>query len=911
MAEFSFTYRAFISYAHADHEWGVWLHRALERYRVPKRLVGAQNLRRLGRMFRDEEELGAAHELGPKIEAALKASDALIVVCSPRSAKSKWVNQEIEAFKRLGREHRVFALIVDGTPHGAPDVQGNATECFPPGLKVTATGGPAEPLAVDVRKFGREDAALRLIAGMLDVGYDDLRQREVRRRRAELRRAQALFASGLVLVAAALTGGWFAASNYVDASERTSRLFAREANTLFDEGDYAKAMLVALYGDPAAKAGWVEALMRPSGFDAARNALARGLTHNRLGGTFHGHEGYVSSIALLPDGQRFLTGSGDGSVKLWRLGEQAALATFEGHEGNIFSVTLHPDGERFLTLSEDRKPKLWRIGEEQPVAMPTLAAAYSAAFHPDGERFLTGLAEGDVLLWRLGSDFPLATFAGHTSVPYAIVFHPDGERFLTASNDGSAKLWRIGEEAPLASFDASHGPVHSIALHRDGEQFITGAADGTATLWRIGTEQSLATFAGHAGAVDVAFHPDGERLLTASENGAAMLWRLSDRKLLNTFAGHEGEVFAVSLHPDGELFFTGGRDGTKAWRIAGDKPSATFTGHVEDVTAIAVNRDGERFLTGSSDETMKLWRVGEEAPLETYPGRPTSLAFSPNGEEFVAGSFQAATLWRLGTDKPSQIFQQGNFYVNAVAFHADGERFLAGDEDGVVNLWRIGEQTPLSSLKAHEAEILSLSWQPGGELFITGGGEGTAKLWRIGEAEPLASFDAQTDGAIREVRSVAFHPDGQRFLTGSLESRVKLWSIVSDKPLAVFPADSRGIPFVVFNSRGDLFLTVVDGGMKLWRIGEERPLATFEQTGSAAVFLPDGGRFLSDGSDGAAQLWAVPRVLFAPASEQVIEACDMLERIGVTQLTEADYARFPILDRNAPHPCAKIWATTR
>src|SRR5262249_53421589 len=159
-------------------------------------------LRRLGKMFRDEEELAAAAELGPKIEQALKSSDVLIVICSPNSAKSKWVNQEIAAFKKLGREDRVFALIVDGAPHGSPE-----TECFPEALKHTLAGDLAEPLAVDVRKFGRADAALRLIAGMLDIGYDDLHQREVRRRRAELFRAQALFVSGLVLTVAALAGG--------------------------------------------------------------------------------------------------------------------------------------------------------------------------------------------------------------------------------------------------------------------------------------------------------------------------------------------------------------------------------------------------------------------------------------------------------------------------------------------------------------------------------------------------------------------------------------------------------------------------------------------------------------------------------------------------------------------------------
>lgn len=118
MATDDFAYRAFISYSHVDREWATWLHRALENYRLPKDMARAHGTRRLGKCFRDEEELGAAAELGPKIEAALKSSEAMIVICSPRSAQSQWVNREITEFKKHGREHRVFALVVDQGPDG-------------------------------------------------------------------------------------------------------------------------------------------------------------------------------------------------------------------------------------------------------------------------------------------------------------------------------------------------------------------------------------------------------------------------------------------------------------------------------------------------------------------------------------------------------------------------------------------------------------------------------------------------------------------------------------------------------------------------------------------------------------------------------------------------------------------------
>ena len=83
-------YAAFLSYSHADARWAQWLLRKLEAYRVPKRLVGTMGAHgrigpRLGKMFRDRDELPTAGHLGDTIRAALADSEALIVICSPPS----------------------------------------------------------------------------------------------------------------------------------------------------------------------------------------------------------------------------------------------------------------------------------------------------------------------------------------------------------------------------------------------------------------------------------------------------------------------------------------------------------------------------------------------------------------------------------------------------------------------------------------------------------------------------------------------------------------------------------------------------------------------------------------------------------------------------------------------------------
>lgn len=187
-------YRAFISYSHADARWAAWLHRSLEGYRLPSRLRGGTGAHgplpeRLTPIFRDRDDLSSAGELGPQIQAALEASEALVVVCSPNSARSPFVQAEILAYKRLGRGNRIYAFIIDGEPNA-----GDARECFAPALRheLDADGNlgqaAANPIAADARagKDGKALARLKVLAGLFGLPLDTLRQREAHRRHVRM-----------------------------------------------------------------------------------------------------------------------------------------------------------------------------------------------------------------------------------------------------------------------------------------------------------------------------------------------------------------------------------------------------------------------------------------------------------------------------------------------------------------------------------------------------------------------------------------------------------------------------------------------------------------------------------------------------------------------------------------------------
>jgi eukaryotic-like serine/threonine-protein kinase len=210
-----YKYFAFISYSHADEKWSRWLHGALETYRAPKRLVGRITAHgpvpgRLTPVFRDRDELTGAADLSSTVTAALEASRHLIVICSPSAARSRWVDEEVRAFKRMGRSNRILTLVVDGEPNASTRPGQESQDCFAPSLRFELdpddglSTRAVEPIAADLRpgKDGRSNAKLKLIGGLLGVGFDELKQREHRRQQRRLLLITATSLAGVLITGA-------------------------------------------------------------------------------------------------------------------------------------------------------------------------------------------------------------------------------------------------------------------------------------------------------------------------------------------------------------------------------------------------------------------------------------------------------------------------------------------------------------------------------------------------------------------------------------------------------------------------------------------------------------------------------------------------------------------------------------
>lgn len=182
---------AFISYNHRDVRWAKWLRRKLEWYRLPSEIHNEfEDSRYIRPVFRDRDEL-ASGVLGDELRQRLEASKYLIVICSPNSAQSAWVSDEVQAFIDMGRLKYIIPFIVDGEPQQYADAETLkhplSGECFPYALRAWNMVHPKESLlGVAVTDDGDNDkqkAFIRVVSHLLGVSFDALWQRHKREAR--------------------------------------------------------------------------------------------------------------------------------------------------------------------------------------------------------------------------------------------------------------------------------------------------------------------------------------------------------------------------------------------------------------------------------------------------------------------------------------------------------------------------------------------------------------------------------------------------------------------------------------------------------------------------------------------------------------------------------------------------------
>jgi WD40 repeat protein len=703
-----YAYKAFISYNHKDARWAEWLEQQIEAFRIPVDLVGAWAQSgpvpaSLAPIFRDRTSLAAGSALDNGLRSTLDQSSALIVICSPDSAKSTYVNDEVAYFKQTGKGARIFPIIVDGEPNS-----GGRKECFVPALRyevdpVTGelTDKQTAPIAADARPEGegREEALIKLIAGVLGVEVGELREKhnsilEEEKRRAEQRARRATRASiiaSILTLAAAIAGG-FAFLERQSALDRETELVARYVQQAYGRGEEVQAAALLTEVLPTQIGAIIPRPETPEAVELAADLLAR----RTLDQVVAGHEGAATDAAISPDGALYAVAAEDGGVRIWRREDRTVLAEL-AHETSVVSVRFSADGSRLLTAAAGGMVTLWNTSTAEALAeYPHERPVRAAEFAADGDSLFTAGMDGVLRRWSVDG---AVVFESDLDAPlFAAGLDPTGQRLAVIAAQGVI-LVDAATGRTMAQL-RHRGLVRTARFNGDGSRLVTADGAAAARVFNARTGAVEGILDSEAPPLSAAFDASGRRIVTSDADNVLRIWSgqgASRLRVEEELFGHDAALLDALFTPDGRHIVSRSRDGTaRFWDAADGRSRAVFrlnglsesdfeprTGHAADLSAgrIAISADGDRLMTTAGETGAAIWVL-------TALDRDVSLAFSPDGAFLAVGSGEGdITLWRMSTRTPIRRLSGHEGGVLDLSFSADSRRLVSGSSDLTVRLW--------------------------------------------------------------------------------------------------------------------------------------------------------------------------------------------------------------------------------
>lgn len=584
--------------------------------------------------------------------------------------------------------------------------------------------------------------------------------------------------------------------------------------------------------------------------------------------TLRGHEDGVHSIAFSPDGKQVISGSGDQTLKVWDLASGQELRTFHGHSHEIMSVAFSPDSQTVVSGSRDNTLILWNVATGQKVR--TLVGhsegIRSIAFSPDGKTIASGSEDDTLKLWDSASGRELHTVGGFTRGVFSVAFSPDSKVVASGSYGKTLKLVDVATGRVLRTLEQPSA-VSALAFSHDGKKLAVGSLNSTIKLLNMDSERELHTFNFSGHVLSLAFAPDGKTLVSGSYDGLK-LWDVVSGRKLRTLGDEINQVNTVAFSPDRKTVMFGSDDGIKLWDLAsGREPRILLGEDARNVISAAFTPDGKTLTTVSLDG-LRQWDVGQGQLLQSYHtygaiDKVKCIAFSPDGKIFVSGDWNGfVTLWNMTLNSVIEMDLEHSKAVKSVAFSPDGKIVASGSADNTIILWNVANGRVLLKLRGHRRGVNTIAFSPDGKTLASGSFDGL-KLWDVASGRELRTLREDSDSVL----TVTFSPDGKTIISGTMDNTLKIWDVASARVLHILRGHSYWVNTVALSADGQLAVSAShDKTVKLWRTVDGVLLATLAsfKDGRWAVIDPEGRFDVADLEDMPHLHWVMPDDPFTP-----------------------------------------------
>ena len=294
---------------------------------------------------------------------------------------------------------------------------------------------------------------------------------------------------------------------------------------------------------------------------------------------FEGHDHWVWGVIHLPDGQRIMTCSQDGSLGIWNLQTGERIANWRDGGSAVKTIALSADGKRVASGSYDGLVRLWNIEKGMATGKWTghTHIVETVCWDRHDKRVLSGSRDGTARVWSVESEKTIVEIKTGLIHVWAAIFSPDMTMIATAGHnidDELIKIWdaNTGEKLASIGFGRKGNNVYCLAWTSDGTTLVSGSDDRLIRTWNTFTWEQIAVLTAHTEDVNsIAISPNGRILASTSWDNTARLWNLENGQSIggSPFQRTTRWLNCVSFSTNGNLLAAGCDDNNAyTWDIS-------------------------------------------------------------------------------------------------------------------------------------------------------------------------------------------------------------------------------------------------------------------------------------------------------------------------------------------------------